>query len=173
MFLGIANASATAAGPAAVAAEPAVPTSAVPPQGMRKNGKQWRPVKKAFRPKAGSTSYERRKANDEAMAATKAKEKEMKEEKEAARQVRLDRDPFWANLINGIGSRHEDQGKARQQGGKRTIRENGPNDASEACRQIEEEREEEQDVEVMKNKLLGRSMAYGLNWNTLSCASHT
>lgn len=50
-------------------------------------GKQWHPVKKAFRPKAGNTSYERRKANDEAIAATKAKVKEMKEEKEAARQV--------------------------------------------------------------------------------------
>lgn len=55
-------------------------------------GKQWHPVKKAFRPKAGNTSYEKRKANDEAIAATKAKEKEMKEEKEAARQVIINRD---------------------------------------------------------------------------------
>lgn len=50
-------------------------------------GKQWHPVKKAFRPKAGNTPYEKRKANDEAMAATKAKEKEMKEEKEVKRKV--------------------------------------------------------------------------------------
>ncbi|TGO22409.1 hypothetical protein BPAE_0169g00160 [Botrytis paeoniae] len=70
--------------PTAAAAE-----STVLPQGMRKNGKQWHPVKKAFRPKAGNTSYEKRKANDEAIAATKAKEKEMKEEKEAARQAHI------------------------------------------------------------------------------------
>lgn len=96
--------------PTAVATESAVPTSAIVPQGMRKNGtyalalmhfgvdsnihlliiclgKQWHPVKKAFRPKAGNTPYEKRKANDEAMAATKAKEKEMKEEKEVKRKV--------------------------------------------------------------------------------------
>ena len=53
-------------------------------------GKQWHPVKKAFRPKAGNTSYEKRKQQDDAVAATKAKEKEMKEEKEAARQVSVD-----------------------------------------------------------------------------------
>ncbi|KAI9647596.1 rRNA-processing protein cgr1 [Ciborinia camelliae] len=100
--------------PTVVAPASTVATSAVIPQGMRKNGtyalaqidafrsaarykvadliflgKQWHPVKKAFRPKAGNTSYEKRKANDEAVAATKAKEKEMKEEKEAARQAHI------------------------------------------------------------------------------------
>ncbi|KAG4035732.1 hypothetical protein MFRU_001g05000 [Monilinia fructicola] len=79
----------TGIAPTAVATESTVPTSTVVPQGMRKNGKQWHPVKKAFRPKAGNTSYEKRKANDEAIAATKAKEKEMKEEKEAARQAHI------------------------------------------------------------------------------------
>lgn len=73
----------------------------------------------------------------------------------------------------GIGSHNKNQGKARQQGGERTIRENGPNNASKACRQVKEKREEEQDVKVMMNDLLGRSMAYGLQWNTSVCARHT
>ncbi|ESZ95047.1 hypothetical protein SBOR_4580 [Sclerotinia borealis F-4128] len=75
--------------PVTVATESTVPTLVVLPQGMRKNGKQWHPVKKAFRPRAGNTSYEKRKANDDAVAATKAKEKDMKEEKEAARQAHI------------------------------------------------------------------------------------
>ncbi|TVY47212.1 rRNA-processing protein cgrA [Lachnellula cervina] len=83
---------ATATAPIAVAT--------VPAQGMRKNGlpylatprfhhpilittgKQWHEPKSAFRPKAGN---EERKF----MAAVKAKEKEMKEEKEAERQRRI------------------------------------------------------------------------------------
>ncbi|KAI0456547.1 rRNA-processing protein CGR1 [Xylaria acuta] len=59
------------------------------PQGMRKNGKQWHPLRKAFRPTAGLTSYEQREKRRLAMAVTKAKEKEMKEEKEAERQQRV------------------------------------------------------------------------------------
>lgn len=77
------------------------------PQGMRKNGmnivlssdpadawltsylgKQWHTPRKAFRPTAGLISYEQREKRRLAMAVTKAKEKEMKEEKEAERQVR-------------------------------------------------------------------------------------
>lgn len=50
-------------------------------------GKQWHSTKKAFRPKAGLTSYERRSKERTAMVQMKAKEKEMKEEKEEARQV--------------------------------------------------------------------------------------
>ncbi|CAG8979973.1 hypothetical protein HYALB_00010742 [Hymenoscyphus albidus] len=64
----------------------AVPAPKVaPPQGMRKNGKQWHEPKTAFRPKAGNSTYEKRQAERVAMAAVKAKEKEMKEEKEAER----------------------------------------------------------------------------------------
>ena len=50
-------------------------------------GKQWHQPKKAFRPTAGQTSYSRRSDQRTAQAAVKAKEKEMKEEKEAERNV--------------------------------------------------------------------------------------
>jgi rRNA-processing protein CGR1 len=82
-----------------------VATAPVKAQGMRVNGqeqslcapklpdsllgKQWHEPKKAFRPKAGSSSYEKRQVERKAMATVKAKEKEMKEEKEAERQVSL------------------------------------------------------------------------------------
>jgi rRNA-processing protein CGR1 len=75
----------------------------VQPQGMRKNGKshrllywivsdvflgkQWHEPKSAFRPKAGNGTYEKRQEERKAMAATKAKEKELKVEKEELRQV--------------------------------------------------------------------------------------
>jgi hypothetical protein len=80
--------------------------ASAPPQGMRKNGlfydvflfhrprpndrtgKQWHEPKAAFRPKAGNGTYEKRQVERTAMAAVKAKEKEMKDEKEAERQVR-------------------------------------------------------------------------------------
>ena len=52
-------------------------------------GKQWHEPKSAFRLKAGNTTYEKRQEERKAMAAVKAKEKEMKDEKEAERQVRV------------------------------------------------------------------------------------
>lgn len=90
-------------------AKPVAATSqaATQPKGMRKNGmkspfaaynmqlmanveagKQWHETKSAFRPKAGASSWEKRNAERVATAAVKAKEKEMKDEKEAERQVR-------------------------------------------------------------------------------------
>ncbi|KAK4193419.1 hypothetical protein QBC35DRAFT_446557 [Podospora australis] len=56
--------------------------------GIRKNGKQWHAPKKAFRPASGLTSYEVRTKARLAQQATKAKENEMKEEKEAERKRR-------------------------------------------------------------------------------------
>jgi rRNA-processing protein CGR1 len=50
-------------------------------------GKQWHEPKTAFRPKAGNSSFEKRQEERKAMAAVKTKEKEMKDEKEAERQV--------------------------------------------------------------------------------------
>lgn len=50
-------------------------------------GKHWHAQKSAFRPKAGYTSYSKRINERKAMEAMKAKEKAMKDEKEAARQV--------------------------------------------------------------------------------------
>ncbi|OCK81028.1 hypothetical protein K432DRAFT_351867 [Lepidopterella palustris CBS 459.81] len=49
-------------------------------------GKQWHQPKSAFRPNAGFGSYEKRAEERKSLAAVKAKEKEMKDEKEAARQ---------------------------------------------------------------------------------------
>ena len=50
-------------------------------------GKQWHTTKTPFRPTSGQTSYEKRTVERKAQAAMKAKEKEMKEEKEEERQV--------------------------------------------------------------------------------------
>jgi hypothetical protein len=51
-------------------------------------GKQWHAQKSAFRPRAGQSTYNKRTEERQAMATMKAKEKEMKDEKEAERQVR-------------------------------------------------------------------------------------
>ncbi|KAK4111966.1 hypothetical protein N656DRAFT_798832 [Canariomyces notabilis] len=59
------------------------------PLGMRKNGKQWHAPKKAFRPGSGLTPYEQRAKQRVAQQALKTKEREMKEEKEAERQRRI------------------------------------------------------------------------------------
>ena len=50
-------------------------------------GKQWHAPKSAFRPTAGQTLYAKRTEIQKAQAVTKAKEREMKGEKEAERQV--------------------------------------------------------------------------------------
>ena len=50
-------------------------------------GKQWHATKTPFRPTAGQKSYEKRLLERKTQAAMKAKEKEMKEEKEDERQV--------------------------------------------------------------------------------------
>lgn len=52
-----------------------------------KSGKNWHDTKKAFRPNAGLTSYEKRKQIQDQQKAVKELEREMKEEKEAERQV--------------------------------------------------------------------------------------
>ncbi|KAF2705217.1 hypothetical protein K504DRAFT_460477 [Pleomassaria siparia CBS 279.74] len=65
----------------------AVPLAA----GMRVNGKQWHQTKTAFRPRSNQTSFEKRTEERKALAAVKAKEKEMKDEKEAARQERVEK----------------------------------------------------------------------------------
>ncbi|PSK42158.1 hypothetical protein C1H76_5254 [Elsinoe australis] len=58
-------------------------------QPMRKNGKNWHSKQKAFRPTAGQTPYEKRAAREKELAVVKAHEKELKEEKEAERQRRV------------------------------------------------------------------------------------
>ncbi|EJP65242.1 hypothetical protein ACQRIT_006320 [Beauveria bassiana] len=65
-------------------------TQSEKPLGMRKNGKQWHAPKKAFRPTAGLTSYEKRTKERTLMAQMKAKENEMKTEKKEERQRKVD-----------------------------------------------------------------------------------
>lgn len=71
-------------------------------------GKQWHEPKSAFRPKAGNTTYEKRQEERKAMAAVKAKENEMKEEKEAERKVRDIREYlanwYLSSLVLTIGT---------------------------------------------------------------------
>lgn len=50
-------------------------------------GKQWLPPKKAFRPTAGLSSYDKRQKERAALMVMKAKEKELKDEKEEIRKV--------------------------------------------------------------------------------------
>ena len=63
--------------------------------GVRKNGKQWHPTKKAFRPTAGQTSYSKRVAKQAQEAETKKLEGEMKAEKEGERQARYSLPSRW------------------------------------------------------------------------------
>lgn len=59
------------------------------PPVVRKNGKNWHESRKAFRPTAGQTSYAKRAARQAQETEVKKLEKEMKDEKEAERQVSL------------------------------------------------------------------------------------
>jgi hypothetical protein len=52
-------------------------------------GKQWHDNKAAFRPRANQTTWDKRVVERKALAAVKAKEKELKDEKETERQVRF------------------------------------------------------------------------------------
>ncbi|KAK0286147.1 rRNA-processing protein cgr1 [Friedmanniomyces endolithicus] len=68
----------------------AAPTAKVPQiAGHRKNGKQWHPTRKAFRPTAGQTSYAKRATKTAQQAEVKKLETEMKAEKEEERQRRI------------------------------------------------------------------------------------
>jgi rRNA-processing protein CGR1 len=68
-----------------------VSTPSPPAQSCRSNGpitgKNWHQPKRAFRPTSGLTSYAKRMEEQKNADAMKAKEKEMKEEKAAQRQV--------------------------------------------------------------------------------------
>ncbi|EPE06310.1 rrna-processing protein cgr1 [Ophiostoma piceae UAMH 11346] len=71
------------------AAAPEASASIPKSLGLRKNGKQWHAPKKAFRPSSGLTPYEKRNKDRIALATMKAKEKELKDEKEAAHEARV------------------------------------------------------------------------------------
>ncbi len=122
---------------------------------MRFAGKQWHAPKKAFRPASGLTSFEQRVKTRVAQAATKAKEKELKEEKEAERQVRSF--PTVHELIchqgmltlepTETGAIH--QGEARSEGGEGTVRAAGGKDAQEAAGAVEAQREAQQASQLL------------------------
>merc|ERR1711939_505721 len=57
--------------------------------GLRVNGKNGHAPKKAFRPTSGQTSYAKRKELDQLKQATKAREQEMRDEKEQERNRRI------------------------------------------------------------------------------------
>lgn len=71
----------------AVQATPASQVSTTKTVGKRVNGKFWHERKTPLRLTAGLTSYEKRKQKDQERTAMKAREKEMKDEKEAERRV--------------------------------------------------------------------------------------
>lgn len=54
---------------------------------LTRSGKNWHDSKKPFRPSAGLTSYSKRLEARKHQEAVKEREREMKEEKEAERQV--------------------------------------------------------------------------------------
>lgn len=87
-------------------------------------GKQWHAPKKAFRPAAGLTSYEKRAKERQAHLAMKAKEKELKDEKEAERQVRsytIDHLFLGDQLTLSIAASTNDQGQESSKGREREI----------------------------------------------------
>lgn len=122
-------------------------------------GKQWHETKKAFRPTAGQTSYAKRQAKDQALAVVKAQEKEMKEEKEAERQVRhTERLRLRIATDPGTATHHSTQGEARGKGREGALREDGGQDAPEESRQTEAQREEKQALKVLDDCTLSGGM---------------
>jgi rRNA-processing protein CGR1 len=116
-------------------------------------GKQWHATKKAFRPTSGLSSFEKRAKDRVAMSAMKAKEKELKDEKEAARQVRpiptCPRQTPTIPLTLYAATHPVDQGQARKEGGGGTLREDGREDAPQARREAEAQGEEEQGAQLV------------------------
>ncbi|KAF2806757.1 uncharacterized protein BDZ99DRAFT_465547 [Mytilinidion resinicola] len=74
----------------AVTAPVEAPVTRPAVQGIRINGKQWHEKRAPLRKNAGLTSYQKRAEDTKILAAIKAKEKEMKDEKEAERLRRAE-----------------------------------------------------------------------------------
>jgi len=77
------------AAPAVVSTADNANTSTPALSGLRKNGKNWHAQKTAFRPTAGQTTYQKRMEQEQVKKATKAREQEMKDEKEQERNRRV------------------------------------------------------------------------------------
>jgi rRNA-processing protein CGR1 len=120
-------------------------------------GKQWHPTKKAFRPTAGLKSYEKRSQERVLMAQVKAKEKEMKEEKEEERQVSAKFPTVYArnhHLTTKTAQGPGHQGEASQEGGEGAIREDGREDAQEASRATKAQGEAQQADQLINEMML-------------------
>ena len=87
-------------------------------------GKQWHPSRSAFRLTSGQTSYSKRLEAQKALAATKAREREMKDEKEAERQVCLLLRATSSYLIReGVGKLTDSQRRIQAIRDKRAAKE--------------------------------------------------
>jgi hypothetical protein len=95
-------------------------------------GKQWHQTKSAFRPRSNQTSFEKRAAERIALAAIKAKEKGMKDEKEAERQVCGGQHTGGTLTDQVTASYRSDPHETHSKGGTRTFCEDGGEDAQEA-----------------------------------------
>jgi hypothetical protein len=92
-------------------------------------GKQWHDNKTAFRPRANQTSWDKRTAERKALAAMKAKEKELKDEKEAVRQVGTPGSSTGQLSNRAVATCRYHPNEARRQGRTRTLPEDGGEDA--------------------------------------------
>ena len=140
-------------------------------------GKQWHEPKKAFRPASGLTPYAKRAKDRVTHALVKAKEKEMKDEKEAERQVctvmyyhTIQLTDFTFLLL--AETDNTDQREACRQGGKGEIRLNSREGAQEEGREIEAQREAQQAAELMSFQIPSRlclSLLH-VSWKRSICA---
>lgn len=105
----------------------------------------------------------------------KAKEKEMKEEKEAERQVREALgSPFSCRAVELTTTEPHsgDQRQARGKGREGAIRENGREDAQEENREAETEREKEQVAQLMSIRDLPFTSHILLRLTPMQCGFH-
>lgn len=132
--------------------------SAASAGGMRKNGKQWHETKKAFRPTAGQTSYQKRMVKESQAAEVKKIEKEMKAEKEEERQVSVAgltnrENPWWRHsadtLFWFVAEDPEHQRPPRGKGGEGEICQTCGEDASQASGTTAAPRKAEQAAEIV------------------------
>jgi hypothetical protein len=127
-------------------------------------GKQWHEPRKAFRPASGLTSYEKRAKDRVAQTLVKAKEKELKDEKESERQVR------WFHSSRGghqgrrlisfpnAETHYRAKREACRQGGEGAVREDGREDAQEEGREVEAQGEAQQADQLV----MGRHIEFSL-----------
>ena len=103
----------------------------------RYQGKQWHAPRSAFRLTSGQTSYSKRVEAQKSLAVTKAREREMKDEKEAERQVchllrttkglQFGQRRWEADRWPEAHTSHS--GQTSGEGGKGALREDGGEDA--------------------------------------------